>query len=251
MAKTSKNQKTTATANNSQKTTAIVENSVKIEDSITKIESIIDSALNSVRTGTMTAAFYVNDVAIRKLCEGEPRIWALSRFKIEKAQFYNYCRVADKFLYKNEKTGEIENTISPLATFSQLSYLSHKELTEKDIKKATELINLGIPQKMFEKSMNSQLGIEDKSKKSEKSDKKGDSDKKTEDSDNLTVEGKVVYESEKTLETFRKLAIDFVAFLNSDHENESFQKMLENRDSLNAIRIACGIISDKLLELHI
>lgn len=253
MAKTSKNQKTSATANNSQTKNAIIETKPIIEDSLKSIESKIRTALNSMKKSTLEVAFYVNEVKIRELCDGNPQQWALLEFDIDKSQYFDYCRVASKFLRKNAETGEIENTISEFATFTQLKYLSHKELSEKDIERARCLINKGVSQKLFESSMNSQLGIEDKSKKSDNSKK---SEKKSENEQTAPVSSQNLMETAENSDSFveffkvfTKHVRDFNAFLSTDPNGESYQKIMVMTTELRDIQTSCSEIADKLFDI--
>lgn len=253
MAKTSKNQKTSATANNSQIKNVLVDTKPIIEDSLASIETKIRNALNSMRKSTLDVAFYVNEVKTRELCDGNPQQWALIEFDIDKSQYFDYCRVASKFLRKNAETGEIENTISEFATFTQLKYLSHKELTEKDIERARCLINKGVSQKLFESSMNSQLGIEDKSKKSDNSKKKADNSE-NEQSAPISSQDlmKASENSDSFIEFFKvftKHVRDFNAFLKTDPNGESYQKIMAMTTELRDIQTSCSEIADKLFDI--
>lgn len=253
MAKTSKNQKTSATANNSQTKAVLVDTKPIIEDSLASIETKIRNALNSMRKSTLDVAFYVNEVKTRELCDGNPQQWALIEFDIDKSQYFDYCRVASKFLRKNAETGEIENTISEFATFTQLKYLSHKELTEKDIERARCLINKGVSQKLFESSMNSQLGIEDKSKNSDNSKKKTDNSE-NEQSAPISSQDlmKTSENSDSFVEFFKvftKHVRDFNAFLNTDPNGESYQKIMAMTTELRDIQTSCSEIADKLFDI--
>lgn len=254
MAKTNNSQKKDTSKAISQIQTAIAVNNLTVEDSLETVTEKIIEAFKSIENSTIKIAYYVNYAAEHKLPDIDVKEWAMSEFGIGKSQFYNYCAVAKKFLRKDSETGEIVNTISDLATFTQLSYLANKELKEKDLKKAADLINKGYNQKNFETVMNKQLGIEAKEKKSDDSKK---SDKKTENSQaatpisqtNLAVIGE---DSDKVVDFFKVFVnhtLDFASFLETQTEKESYKKIAALTKELTAIYTAMPRIAAQILPI--
>lgn len=251
MAKTNITQKKDATKVTSQNQTALAVNNLTIEDTLDTVTEKIHEAFKSIENSTIKIAYYVNYAAEHKLTDIDVKEWAMSEFNIGKSQFYSYCAVAKKYLRKDSETGEIVNTISDSATFTQLSYLSNKELKDKDIKKAADLINKGYSQKNFETVMNKQLGIEAKSNKSDNSKKEN---KKTDNNMAATAISQtslaVIGEnSDKVVDFFKVFVnhtLDFASFLETQTEKESYQKIVGLTKELTALYTAMPRIAAQL-----
>ena len=254
MAKTNNSQKKDATKVTSQNQTALAVNNLTIEDTLDTVTEKIHEAFKSIDISVIKIAYYVNYAAERKLPDIDAKEWAMSEFGIAKSQFYNYCAVAKKFLRKDSESGEIVNTISDSATFTQLSYLSNKELKDKDIKKAADLINKGYSQKNFETVMNKQLGIEAKSNKSDNSKKEN---KKTDNNTAATPISQtslsVIGENSDKVVDFFKVFVnhtqDFASFLETQTEKESYQKIIGLTKELTALYVAMSRIAEQLFPI--
>lgn len=248
----------------SQNQTTALANNLTIEDTLDTVTEKIRDAFKSLDNSVIKIAYYVNYVAEHKLTDIDVKEWASAEFNIGKTQFYNYCAVAKKFLKKDSESGEIVNTISDSATFTQLSYLASKELKKKDLNKAIDLINKGYSQKNFETVMNKQLGIAVKgnnSDNSKKGGKKTDNNQNTgNNSDNnqpttpisqtnLAVIGE---DSDRVVEFFKvfvKHALDFASFLETQTEKESYKKIAALTKELTAIYTALPRIAAQIMPI--
>lgn len=157
-----------------------------VEFSLETVEKRIDNAIKLEYNSAIEKAFYLNYAATHDLCEIEPKAWAESRFNIGRAQFYNYCRVAQKFLRYSTEENKVVCTISEKASFSKLSALSHKELSETEMETVKEWLQNEWTDETFKAKLASLGKIEDKtSKKSDNSKNKKEKSESTENTENI------------------------------------------------------------------